>query len=133
MTDPAPAADRFDEDEPRAHEDAFERLDDAGAPSDPRRSTATGRRAGSRIGLGFAIGTVAGALLGALVGSLAFETGSPGFWAAVVAGAVFGVLGGFLAGMSALGPPEVENDPLPPASDPADDQGSGRGGSSTVG
>jgi uncharacterized protein YcfJ len=116
MSDPAPSPGPIDESpEPRAHEEAIVRRDAPETASDPRRSTRTGRRAGSRTLIGFVIGPIVGALLGLLVGALAFGGGSRGFWAAIVAGAIFGLLGGFWGGMSALGPPEVENDPLTPA------------------
>ena len=91
------------------------RRDEPTTPNDPRRSTRTGRRAGARTLIGFVVGPIVGALLGLIVGALAFGGGSRGFWAAVVAGAIFGLLGGFWGGMSGLGPPEVENDPLTPA------------------
>ena len=102
--------------EPRASERPVLRDDDPATPSDPRRSTGTGRRAGSRLAIGLVVGAVVGVALGALVGAVALGAGSRGFWASVVAGAIFGVvLGGFWGGLSGLGPPEVENDPLPPS------------------
>jgi hypothetical protein len=117
MSEPAPSPDPFGDD------------DDLDRPSEPRSSTPTGRRAGSRVVLGFVLGPVLGAVLGLVIGLLAFGAGSRGMWAALIAGAVFGALGGFWGGLSALGPVEPENDPLPRAGD--DD--ASRGGSTTVG
>src|SRR5215213_3213009 len=131
-----PAADPYENlgtDEPRATESPIVRDDDPTTASDPRRSTRTGRRAGSRVALGIVIGPLAGALLGVLIGSLVFGAGSRGFWAAVVAGAIFGALGGFWGGLSGLGPPEAENDPLPPATRDERDERPGSGGSRAVG
>jgi len=136
MTDPATTPDPYEDlgtDDPRATERAMRRDDDPTSPSDPRRSTRTGRRAGSRIALGFAIGPPAGALLGLIVGSLVYGAGSRGFWASIVAGAIFGALGGFWGGLSGLGPPELENDPLPPASGDDVEDRPGPGGSRPVG
>jgi hypothetical protein len=131
MTDPAGSP--FD-DPPRAHEEAMPRPDEPGSPGDTRRSTRTGRRAASRILLGLAAGAVTGALLGWAIGALAFGGGSRGMWASVVAGAIFlGGIGAFWGGLSGLGPPEVENDPLPPTVDGPRDERPGRGGSTTVG
>jgi hypothetical protein len=134
MSDPAPDPyENLGTDEPRATESPIVRDDDPTTASDPRRSTRTGRRAGSRVALGIAIGPLAGALLGVLIGSLVFGAGSRGFWAAVVAGAIFGALGGFWGGLSGLGPPDVENDPLPPATPDDRDERPGSGGSRAVG
>ena len=103
--------------EPRASEGPVLRDDDdPETPSDPRRSTGTGRRTGSRIAVGMVAGSAVGVAIGLLVGAIVFEGGSRGFWASVVAGLIFGfLLGGFWGGLSGLGPPEVENDPLPPS------------------
>jgi MFS family permease len=81
--------------------------------TDPHRSDRVGRRIGKRIALGVLVGPLIGGLLGLLLGSIAFDPWSPGMWAALVAGMAFGALGGFFAGMSALGPPAPDDDPLP--------------------
>ena len=113
MSEPAPSPGPTEQ--PRAHEEPIQRSDPAETAGDPRRSTRTGRRAGSRTMIGLVVGPLAGALLGLVIGSIAFGMGSRGMWASLVAGGIFGLLGGFVGGVSALGPPEVENDPLPPA------------------
>jgi hypothetical protein len=89
---------------------------------DPHRSDRVGRRAGPRIALGFVVGPAAGALLGLLVGVVAFEPGSRGMWASIVAGLVFGALGGFWGGLSSLGPPSEQDDPLPREDDAASER-----------
>ena len=81
--------------------------------NDPHRSDRVGRRAGTRIAVGILVGPLVGGALGLLLGSIVFGTGSRGMWAALVAGMAFGALGGFFAGMSALGPPAPDDDPLP--------------------
>ncbi len=131
MSDPAPSPDPFSDDaQPRAHEEPLPRRNDPATAGDPRRSTRTGRRAGPRVLIGFVAGPIVGALLGLLIGSIAFGGGSRGMWASVISGAIFGVLGGFWGGLSGLGPPEVENDPLTPVED--GDERDRPGGSSTV-
>ena len=80
--------------------------------ADPHRSDHVGRRAGTRIAVGMLVGPLVGVALGLLIGSIVFDPWSPGMWAALVAGTVFGALGGFFAGMSALGPPAPDDDPL---------------------
>jgi hypothetical protein len=65
------------------------------------------------VAIGFVVGPLAGALLGFVLGSIVFDAGSRGMWGAIVAGVIFGALGAFWAGMSALGPPAPEDDPLP--------------------
>jgi hypothetical protein len=78
------------------------------------------------VAVGFVIGPVVGGLLGLALGSIVFDAGTGGMWGSVVAGIVFGVLlGGFWAGMSALGPPAPEDDPLPREDDEDADRGSG--------
>jgi hypothetical protein len=119
---------------PRATEDPIVRDDEPQTPSDPRRSTRTGRRAGSRILVGMVAGLVVGVLLGLLIGAVVSEPGSRGFWAAAITGGIFGfVLGGFWGGLSGLGPPEVENDPLPPASRDGRAERPGSEGTTSVG
>src|SRR4051812_50157941 len=116
MSEPAP--DPYEDlgtDDPRATESPIVRDDDPTTPSDPRRSTRTGRRVGSRVALGIAIGPLAGALLGVIIGSLVFGAGSRGFWAAVVAGGVFRGLGGVWGGASGPRPPAGREGPPPPA------------------
>src|SRR5688500_20356799 len=81
--------------------------------TDPHRSDRVGRRAATRIALGILVGPLVGGALGLLIGSIVFGTWSRGMWAALVAGLAFGALGGFWAGMSALGPPAPDDDPLP--------------------
>ena|SRR5687767_11730804 len=81
--------------------------------TDPHRSDRVGRRAGTRIALGILVGPLVGGALGLLLGSIVFGAWSRGMWAAFVAGLAFGALGGFWAGMSALGPPSPDDDPLP--------------------
>jgi hypothetical protein len=81
--------------------------------TDPHRSDGVGRRAGRRTAVGFLVGPLVGGALGLLIGSIVFGMWSRGMWAALVAGMAFGALGGFWAGMSALGPPAPEDDPLP--------------------
>jgi hypothetical protein len=81
--------------------------------TDPHRSDRVGRRVVGRIALGILVGPLVGGALGLLLGSIVFGTWSRGMWAALVAGMAFGALGGFFAGMSALGPPAPDDDPLP--------------------
>jgi hypothetical protein len=81
--------------------------------TDPHRSDRVGRRVVGRIALGILVGPLVGGALGLLLGSFVFGTWSRGMWAALVAGMAFGALGGFFAGMSALGPPAPDDDPLP--------------------
>ena len=81
--------------------------------TDPHRSDRVGRRAGIRIAVGMLVGPLVGGALGLLIGSIVFGTWSRGMWAALVAGLAFGALGGFFAGMSALGAPAPDDDPLP--------------------
>jgi hypothetical protein len=81
--------------------------------TDPHRSDRVGRRAGTRIAVGITVGPLVGGALGLLLGSIVFGTWSRGMWAALVAGMAFGALGGFFAGMSALGAPAPDDDPLP--------------------
>jgi hypothetical protein len=78
------------------------------------------------VAVGFVIGPIVGGLLGLVLGSIVFDAGTRGMWGSVVAGAVFGVLlGGFWAGMSALGPPAPEDNPLPHEADEDADRGPG--------
>jgi hypothetical protein len=81
--------------------------------TDPHRSDRVVRRAGSRIAVGILVGPLIVGALGLLLGSIVFGTWSRGMWAALVAGMAFGALGGFFAGMTALGPPAPDDDPLP--------------------
>jgi hypothetical protein len=80
--------------------------------TDPHRSDRVVRRAGTRVAVGILVGPLVGGVLGLLLGSIAFGSWSRGMWAALVAGMAFGALGGFFAGMSALGPPAPDDDPL---------------------
>ncbi len=84
--------------------------------ADPHRSDRVGRGVGPRIALGSIVGVLIGAALGVGAGMIFFEAGARGMWGSVVAGAVFGaLLGAFWGGMTGLGPPAAEDDPLPRA------------------
>lgn len=80
--------------------------------TDPHRSDRVARRAGSRIAVGSVVGPLIGGVAGFALGMIVFDPWSRGMWAALIAGCIFGALGGFWAGMSALGPPAPEDDPL---------------------
>lgn len=83
--------------------------------ADPHRSDRVGRSVLPRIVVGLVVGSLVGGAIGFLIGLLVFD-GSRARWAGLLAGAIFvGILGAFWGGMTGLGPPAPEDDPLPRA------------------